>query len=86
MNKLPTLQQGATDKAGQVFFVHRLQALLACYGQINHIVAAACQPVTGTFDAPTTVAVKAVQASKKLTADGICGPATWGVLIAGSAT
>ena len=85
MNKLPTLQQGAVDKPGQVFFVHRLQALLACYGQINHILAAGCQPVSGTFDAPTAVAVKAVQASKKLTADGIVGPATWGVLIAGSA-
>ena len=69
-----------------MFFVHRMQALVACYGQINSILAAACLPVTGTFDAPTKVAVEAVQASKKLTADGVCGPQTWGVLIAGSAT
>lgn len=84
MNKLPTLQQGAADKAGHVFFVHRLQALLAVYGQINNIAAAACQGTTGTFDAPTTVAVKAVQASKKLTVDGIAGPVTWSVLVTGS--
>jgi lysozyme len=86
MNRLPTLQQGATDKAGQVFYVHRLQALLRVYGEINAITAAACIGVTGTFDGPTAVAVKAVQAHKGLVQDGICGPMTWGVLIAGSAS
>ena len=86
MNKLPTLQQGATDKPGQVFFVHRMQALVKVIGEINSIPAAAGQTATGTFDAATKTAVEAVQASRKLTADGICGPQTWGVLIAGSAT
>jgi lysozyme len=86
MNKLPTLQQGAADKAGQVFYVHRLQALAACYGRINKITAAACLGETGTFDAATKTAVEAVQASRKLTVDGIAGPQTWGVLIAGSAS
>ena len=86
MNKLPTLQQGAVDKPGQVFFVHRMQALVKVIGEINGIPAAAGQVTTGAFDAATKTAVEAVQASRKLTADGICGPQTWGVLIAGSAS
>ena len=85
MNKLPTLQQGDADKAGQVFFVHRLQALVACFGHINGITAAACAPETGTFDAVTTTAIKAIQASRKLTVDGLVGPQTWSVLLTGSA-
>lgn len=85
MNKLPTLSQGATDKAGQVFYVHRLQALARVYGEINAIAAAACLSTSGTFDSATTAGVKAIQASRKLTVDGIVGPQTWGVLIAGSA-
>jgi peptidoglycan hydrolase-like protein with peptidoglycan-binding domain len=86
MNKLPTLQQGAVDKAGQVFFVHRMQALVKVYGEISGMGTVACQMVTGTFDAATKTAVEAIQVSRKLTADGIVGPQTWGVLIAGSAT
>lgn len=82
---LPTLSQGAADKAGSVFFVHRLQALLACYGHINDITAAACVGTTGIFDPATRTAVEAVQAHKKLAVDGIVGPLTWGVLVAGSA-
>lgn len=84
MNKLPVLKQGATDKAGQVFYVHRLQALAKVYGEINSLAAAACLSTSGTFDAATTAGVKAIQASRKLTADGIVGPVTWSVLIAGS--
>jgi peptidoglycan hydrolase-like protein with peptidoglycan-binding domain len=86
MNKLPTLQQGAVDKAGQVFFVHRMQALVKVYGEISGMGTVACQMVTGTFDAATKTAVEAIQVSRKLTADGIVGPQTWGVRIAGSAT
>lgn len=85
MNKLPTLQQGDTDKAGQVFFVHRAQALAVCYGRINALTAAACLAETGTYDGATVAAVKAVQAHKGIIQDGICGPQTWGVLITGSA-
>lgn len=85
MSKLPTLQQGAADKAGHVFYVHRLQALLGCYGRITGLAAAACLGESGTFDATTTVAVRAVQSHKGLTVDGIVGPQTWSVLIAGSA-
>ena len=86
VNKLPTLQQGAADKAGQVFFVHRMKALLAMLGQVKSIPSAACLPVNGEFDNATAVALKAVQASFGITADGVCGPKTWGALIAGSAS
>jgi peptidoglycan hydrolase-like protein with peptidoglycan-binding domain len=85
MNKLPTLQQGDTDKAGEVFFVHRMQALVQVYGRINDIADAACITADGAFGPAVKVAVEQVQASRKLAADGICGPQTWGVLIAGSA-
>lgn len=81
---LPVLKQGAQDKPGHVFMVRRLQALAVCYGRINGLAAAACLAETGTFDGPTAAAVKAVQAHKKLTQDGIVGPQTWGVLIAGN--
>ena len=85
MNALPTLSQGAQDKPGQVFFVHRMQALARVYGEINGIIAAACLGITGTFDAATKTAVEAVQAHKKLTVDGIVGKDTWSVLLTGSA-
>jgi peptidoglycan hydrolase-like protein with peptidoglycan-binding domain len=82
---LPALQQGDSDKAGQVFYVHRMQALTACYGRINNIASAACILENGTFDAATKTAVQAVQAHKKVATDGICGPITWSILIAGKA-
>jgi peptidoglycan hydrolase-like protein with peptidoglycan-binding domain len=85
MNKLPVLAEGAEDKAGQVFWVHRAQALTQAYGQFTDTAAAACQMVTGTFDAATVSAVKAVQEHARITADGICGKDTWSVLITGSA-
>lgn len=86
MNKLPTLKQGAADKSGQVYFVHRMQALLACVGRIKSIPSAACIIPSGEFDAGTAAGLKAVQGSFGLTQDGVCGPQTWGVLIAGSAS
>ena len=86
MNQLPTLSQGAVDKPGEVSFVHRLQALVACFGRLNNIAPAACVLQTGTFDAATMAAVKAIQASRKLTVDGAVGEFTWSVLITGSAS
>ena len=86
MNKLPTLQQGAADKPGQVYFVHRMQALVKVFGEINGMSTVACQLTNGTFDAATKAAVEAIQVHKGLTVDGVVGPKTWGVLVAGSAT
>lgn len=84
MNALPQLQQGAEDKAGDVFFVHRMQALVKVIGLVNTLDLAACQELTGTFDAATAAAVRQVQSWHKLTADGIVGPDTWSVLVTGS--
>ena len=81
---LPTLQLGAKDTAGHVFFVSRLQALAVLYGELNEIAAAACLARTGTFDGPTKAAVQAIQAHKKIAVDGIAGRQTWSVLIAGN--
>ena len=37
MNALPTLQQGAQDRPGQVFFVRRVQALANVIGSVNSL-------------------------------------------------
>lgn len=84
MNALPTLSQGAQDKPGQVFFVHRMQALIRVIGEIKGIAGAACQGTTGVFDASTAGALKEVQGSFGLTQDAICGQHTWSALITGS--
>ena len=84
MNKLPTLSEGAEDKAGEVFFVHRLQALVHLYGQITGLADAVCQMVTGNYDAATAACVRAMQGHARITADGIAGPQTWSVLITGT--
>ena len=84
MNTLPVLAEGAQDQAGHVFFVGRMQALVAEYGRITGLAAAACQECTGVFDAATKTAVQAVQEHMHLTQDGICGPQTWGVLVTGA--
>jgi peptidoglycan hydrolase-like protein with peptidoglycan-binding domain len=84
MNKLPVLTEGAEDKAGQVFFVHRLTALVKTYGEITGLPDVACQEIGGTFDAPTAANVRAVQAHASIAADGTVGPMTWGVLVTGA--
>lgn len=86
MNKLPTLAEGAKDQAGHVFYVHRMQALIACVGHIKAIPSAACVIPNGEFDAGTVAGLKAIQAAWGLTQDGVCGPKSWSVLIAGSAS
>ena len=83
MNKLPVLAEGTADKQGEVFFVHRAQALVKVYGEITDLPDAARQEVTGVFDGATATAVRAVQAHHSLTADGIVGPQTWGLLVTG---
>ena len=85
MNVLPTLQQGAQDLPGRVFFVRRVQALANVIGTVNSIPAASNLAEDGVFGPTTTAAVKAVQAFFGITQDGIVGPQTWSVLVTGSA-
>jgi hypothetical protein len=72
MQELPELRQGATGT-----FVRTAQ--FQC-GERGHPVT-----VDGAFGPATLAAVKAVQAAGKVARDGVIGPATWGVLITGSA-
>jgi peptidoglycan hydrolase-like protein with peptidoglycan-binding domain len=81
---LPILQQGAVDKPGHVFFVTRMQALILTIGRIKNIPAAACVVANGQFDQGTANALKLVQSSFGITADGICGPHTWSALLTGT--
>ena len=83
MNMLPTLIQGSTDKAGEVFFVRRMQALVKVIGDVNNLPAASAVAVTGTYDRATWLGVLAVQKMFGLSQDGQVGPATWGALVAG---
>ena len=84
MNKLPVLAEGAHDEPGHVFFVGRAQALIAEYGRITGLAAAAAQECTGVFDAAMKASVQAVQEHAHITADSVVGPQTWGVLITGA--
>ena len=84
MKALPTLQQGAQDHPGQVFFVRRVQALANVIGTVNSIPAASNLAEDGVFGPATTAAVKAVQQLFGITQDGIVGPQTWSVLVTGS--
>src|SRR5208337_2626423 len=51
MNALPTLQQGAQDQPGQVFFVTRVQALANVIGTVNSLPAAPNAPSSARFEA-----------------------------------
>ena len=84
MNVLPTLQQGAQDQPGQVFFVRQVQALANVIGNVNSLPAASNLAEDGAFGPATAAAVKAVQHLFGITQDGIVGPQTWSVLVTGS--
>ena len=84
MNTLPTLSNGAHDLAGHVFFVHRLQALARTVGQAKNVADAANLTVDGDFGPATGAALRALQTSFGITADEICGPTTWSVLVTGA--
>ena len=86
MNKLPVLSEGAEDRQGEVFYVHRMQALIEAVGKSKGLDLAAFQEITGVFDAATKAALEQVQTSWNVAADGICGPVTWSILVTGSAT
>jgi len=84
MNVLPTLQQGAQDQTGQVFFVHRVQALANVIGSVNNLPAATNLTEDGAFGPATAAGVKAVQQLFGISQDGIVGPQTWSVLVTGA--
>ena len=86
MNKLPVLSEGSEDRQGEVFWVHRLTGLVKVYGEITGMADVASQAIGGTFDATTAANVHSVQAHAGITADSVCGPVTWSVLLTGSAT
>lgn len=81
--QLPTLSQGMSDPVNGMNFVRRAQLVVNGIGLWNGLDAAATAPVSGTFDAATTAAVKAVQQMFGLPQDGVVGPDTWTKLYAG---
>lgn len=84
MNTLPTLQQGAIDTPGRIYFVTRIQALVEAIGAINSL-GAVCQVVQdGDFGPATTAGVKRIQEFFGITQDGIVGPHTWSCLVTGA--
>lgn len=83
MNKLPTIGQGALDTPGHVYYVHRAQALVKVIAQINNIAGAKDLVLDGDFGAATKDALEALQHHFGMTEDGVVGPATWALLIAG---
>lgn len=84
MQALPVLSEGAADQPGHTFFVHRMQALIRVIGEIKNIPEAAGLVTDGQFGAMTGAGLRAVQASFGLTADGVCGEQSWGVLVTGA--
>jgi peptidoglycan hydrolase-like protein with peptidoglycan-binding domain len=83
MSKLPVLQQGDADQPGQFWHVRRMQCLVALTGRLNGITEARIND-DGVFGPATGAAVAAVQSHAGITADQVCGPATWSVLLTGS--
>ena len=82
VNNLPTLQQGAADKAGSVWYVRRLQNMVAGYGRWNGLGKVTAIADDGDFGPGTKAAVEAVQRHARQTADGVVGRDTWTLLIA----
>lgn len=72
MRALPELAQGSSSAD-----VRRVQALLGAAGYGLSL--------DGDFGPATETAVRRVQAAHSLSADGIIGPKTWGLLITGAA-
>jgi len=72
MQALPNVREGSTGG-----IVKTIQGLLCARGHVT--------PIDGDFGVGTLEQVKATQAAAGVTQDGIVGPATWAVLVTGSA-
>jgi hypothetical protein len=83
MNTLPVLRNGSQDRPGEVQFVHRVQALVACIGAVNGFGPVTGLTQDGDFGPATEAGVKRIQEFYRITQDGIVGPVTWQHLIAG---
>lgn len=81
---LPTLGPSDTDNAGEIQYVHRIQALVKVIGQVNGVSAAAAVATDGVYGPQTIAGVKAIQGFFGLSQDGITGQATWHNLVTGS--
>ena len=80
MQALPTLSEGSDDTHLPHEYVRRVQLIA------NGIYHASPElAVDGVYGAVTKSAVAAIQHAADVTVDGVVGPATWAVLITGSA-
>ena len=78
MRELPTISTTLNNNDEHLphWLIHRIQLI------VNGVFHASPQlAVNGVYDAATAAAVKKIQTGAGLVADGICGPATWPVLV-----
>ena len=78
MRELPVISTTLNNNDEHLphWLIHRIQLI------VNGVFHASPQlAVNGVYDAATAAAVKKIQTGAGLVADGICGPATWPVLV-----
>lgn len=76
MQKLPVLKQGANG-----VMVRRVQGLLVAAGYDLGATGPRKDGIDGSWGAATDKALRALQKAAGIAADGICGQATWPVLL-----
>jgi GH25 family lysozyme M1 (1,4-beta-N-acetylmuramidase) len=81
VNSLPTLRSGSRDEAGQAWYVHRMQVLVAGVGRWSGLGKVTQIADDGVFGTATVAAVKAVQKRYALAETGVCDQALWEKLI-----
>jgi hypothetical protein len=81
VNMLPTLRAGSRDAAGQAWYVHRMQVLVAGVGRWSGLGKVTQIADDGVFGAATVAAVKAVQKRYALAETGVCDQVLWEKLI-----